>query len=209
VAAKKSAAVAHAAGGSIVERWYAKTDKHRLIERQKKSVRGKARGTLWPLHSQRTLGVMLLAQGRTSEALRVLDEAASVARPSGKSDPWFVAACCAALAYWARDREGLATKRALLLKFADPAAHAAQELQAKLWTKAQFAKAMAASWREFAEGERDEDELGIDTMSFHLAEVAFLREVHVLAPVHARKVALATVDKAIERGLRAVAARLR
>jgi hypothetical protein len=140
--------------------------------------------------------------------LRVLDEAASAARARGKSDPWFVAACCAGLAYWVREREGLAAKPALLMKFAVPPAHAAQELQAELWTKARLTEQMKLHWREFAEGERDEDELGIDTMSFHLADVVFLRELHVLAPVHARKVSAATVDKALERGLRAVAAKM-
>jgi hypothetical protein len=206
VAAKKVVAVGGC--GPVVERWYAKADRHPVVEREKTRVRGKARGTLWPLHSQRTLGVMLLALGRTSEGLRVLDEAASAVRRSSRCDPWFVAACCAALAHWTREREGLAAKPALLMKFADPGAHAAQGLQAELWTKAQFAKALAASWRTFAEAERDDHELGIDTMSFHLAEVVFLREVHVLAPVHVRKVAAATVDRAVERGLRAVATKM-
>ena len=45
-------------------------------------------------------------------------------------------------------------------------------------------------------------------MAFHLAEIVFLRELHVLAPVHQGQVPTRTTDVAIERGLRSVEAKI-
>jgi hypothetical protein len=207
MAEKKKKRVASKGASAPMDRWYAKTDSHAAIERQKKDVRGKGRGSLWPLHAQRTLGVMLLALGRAAEALRVLDEAANAVRATGKGDPWAVAASCAALAYWVREREGHA-KIQPIMKFAEPAAHAAQTLQPELWTKARFAKEIASHWRDFSKGAEDDGELAVDTMAFHLAEIVLLRELHVLAPVHTGKVAARSTDAAVEHGLRAIEAKI-
>jgi hypothetical protein len=192
---------------TTINRWYAKIDPHPAVEDQKKKVRGKPRGLLATLHKQRTLGVMLLALGRSKDALSVLDEAAAVARPSARSDGWAVASWCAALAYWIRERDGTPALEPLL-KFASPPAHAAQALQPELWTKARFAKEIASHWRELELGAADDDDLAIDTMAFHLCEVVFLRELHVLAPVHAGKVSTRAVDDAIERALHSIEAKI-
>lgn len=203
-ATKKSASpVAQAA----LDGWYAKTDPHPLVERQKASVRGKPRGSLGPLHGQRTLGVMLLALRRTRDALRVFDEAAAMVKPTGKGDPWWLAACCAAFAHWVREREG-GEGGARLSKFAKPAAHAAQVLQPALWTKARFKEEIASHWEELAKATRDNRDLAVDTMAFHLAAIVFLRELHVLAPVHGGKVPADVTDVAIERALGTIEAKI-
>lgn len=188
---------------AALERWYATTDFDAVIERQKKAVRGKPRGALWPLHAQRTLGVMLLAVGRTEEALRVLDEAAATVRYTGKSSPWAIASWCAAVAYWVRERRGDpldGVTAAKLAKFREPAAHAAQDAQPELWTSRRAAKEIAEGWRKFEEGRRDDGSLAIDTMAFHLSEITFFRELGVLAPVHARKVPARAAREEEQRG---------
>ena len=190
---------------NTLERWYARTDPHPVVEAWKKKVRGRPHGALGTLQRQRTLGVLLLALGRGDEALPVWDEAAAAVRWTGKSSPWAIASWCAALAYWARLRRGDPPSGAALGKFNRHEAHAAQRSQPELWTRARFAEELASCWEAFEGGRKDTGRYGLDTMAFHLSRVAFFRVIDVLAPVHRGKLPARATDAALERGLRAVA----
>lgn len=199
MATAKKASATKAPANVSMDAWYAKPDPHAVVEAQKKRLRGKPRGLLATLQQQRNLGVALLALGRTKDGLSVLDEAAAAVRPSSRTDPWFIGAACAALAHWVRERAGK-TDATRLMKFTTPAAHAWQDLQPALGTKARFAKELREHWRAFEDGKGHGAD-AIDTMAFHLAEIAFLRELHVLAPIHTHKIATTPTDAAMKRAL--------
>jgi hypothetical protein len=191
-----------------IDRGYAKRDAHPVIEAWKARCRGKPRGSLWPLHHQRTLGVCLLALGRVDEALAVLDEAARSVRWSGKPSPWVIGSWCAATAHWARLQRGETPAVAALTRFGEHDGHAAIRLQPELWTTTRFADEIADGWTKFEAGRANPGYLGVDTMAFHLSCIAFYRLLHLIAPVHRGKVKAARTDARLAKALRAIEDRI-
>jgi hypothetical protein len=173
-----------------------------FLQKQKAVLLKKLNFQCRSVFCQRDLAICLIALGRDTEALQVLDHAHQNVQFRGKYEVWYAAASASCVSAYVRRKQGLHERADLdLQRFIGQPAHAILT-QPEVWTAAFVRKHIAGERHRFEQWFDDPDPgKAIEAMAWWAATLIFFREMAVVGFPRKGKLNLARMDSWIRDAL--------
>jgi hypothetical protein len=158
---------------------------------------------------QRDFAICLIALGRTTDALQMLDYAQSNVQYRGKAYVWYAAASACCLSGYLRRKKGQQARASRdLQRFLEPPCHG-MVFQTDVWTAAFVRKHLAEERKRFAYWyDNPKATAAIEARAWWIATLVFFREMALIGFPKKGKVSVRQLDIGIAKALEELAARL-
>ena len=189
---------------------YGRAESNAFLKEEKANILKKFNFQNESIHRQRDFAICLIALGRSTEALQMLDYAHTNVEFRGSYNVWYAAASACCVSAYLRRKKGQQTRAIRdLQRFLEPPCHG-MVFQTDVWTAAFVRKHLAEERKRFAHW-YDNPELttAIEARAWWIATLMFFRELATLGFPKKGKVPLKPLDLGIERALEELAAKLR